>query len=204
LATLQQRGVSVAFDHRLRRLVIEDGRLAGLDFGDDQVPLGPDDRVILAVPAPVATLLLPGLEAPDAFRSIANAHFLIEAPPGLPDMIGLVNSTAEWLFRFPGRLSVTVSDADRLLDMPREDLARLIWGEVAKVTGLPEALPPWQVIREKRATFAALPEQDRKRPGPVTTYPNLYLAGDWTATGLPATIEGALRSGHRAAALVVA
>ena len=199
VATLRERGIAIDFDRRLRRLVVAEGRLASLDFGEEIVALSPDDRVILAVPAPVATLLVPGLEAPDAFRSIANAHFLIDAPADLPDMLGLINATSEWLFRFPGRLSVTVSDADRLLDMPREELARKIWREVAKVTGLPEALPPWQIIREKRATFAALPEQDRKRPGPVTAYGNLFLAGDWTATGLPATIEGALRSGQRAA-----
>ena len=199
LATLARRGVTVSFDHRLRRLVSDGGALTGLDFGDEQVSLGEDDRVILAVPAPVATLLVPGLVAPDAFRSIANAHFLIEPPDDLPGMLGLINATTEWLFRFPGRLSVTVSDADRLLDMPREQLARLLWAEVSKVTGLPETLPPWQVIREKRATFAALPEQDERRPGPVTGLRNLFLAGDWTATGLPATIEGALRSGARAA-----
>ncbi len=115
-------------------------------------------------------------------------------------MLGLINATAEWLFRFPGRLAVTVSDADRLLDMPREALARLIWAEVVAATGLPaEPMPAWQVIREKRATFAALPEQDALRPGTRTPLANLFLAGDWTATGLPATIEGALRSGTTAA-----
>jgi squalene-associated FAD-dependent desaturase len=199
LAVLAGRGIPVRFDHRLRGLVFEQDRLAELDFGEDRIALAPGDQVILAVTAPVASLLVPGLVAPDAFRSITNAHFLVEAPSELPGMLGLINATTEWLFRFPGRLSVTVSDADRLLDMPREKLARLLWAEVAKVTGLPQELPPWQVIREKRATFAALPEQEERRPGPVTRFPNLFLAGDWTATGLPATIEGALRSGNRAA-----
>lgn len=200
LATLERRGVAVHLDHRLRRLVLAEGRVSGLDFGDEVLDLGPEDQVILAVPAPVAALLVPGLRTPDAFRSIANAHFLVEPPPDLPDMLGLINATTEWLFRFPGRLSVTVSDADRLLDLPREELARLLWAEVAKVTGLPAALPRWQVIREKRATFAALPEQEERRPGAVTALANLFLAGDWTATGLPATIEGSLRSGRTAAA----
>jgi uncharacterized protein with NAD-binding domain and iron-sulfur cluster len=62
-------------------------------------------------------------------------------------------------------------------------------------------IPPWQIVRERRATFAALPAQERRRPGAVTAHANLWLAGDWTATGLPATIEGAIRSGERAAAL---
>jgi uncharacterized protein with NAD-binding domain and iron-sulfur cluster len=86
--------------------------------------------------------------------------------------------------------------------MPRADLAALIWREVASVTGLPGELPPWQIVRERRATFAATPEENAKRPGPVTQWRNLALAGDWTATGLPATIEGAVRSGHRAAELI--
>ena len=62
-------------------------------------------------------------------------------------------------------------------------------------------LPPWQIVRERRATFAATPAQDSKRPGAATAWRNLVLAGDWTNTGLPATIEGAIRSGNRAAEL---
>ena len=71
--------------------------------------------------------------------------------------------------------------------------------------GLPPdaALPPWRVVKEKRATFAATAAQDRRRPGPRTALENLVLAGDWTATGLPATIEGAIRSGDRAASLLL-
>jgi uncharacterized protein with NAD-binding domain and iron-sulfur cluster len=57
-------------------------------------------------------------------------------------------------------------------------------------------------VRERRATFASLPEQNAKRPETQTAWENLVLAGDWTATGLPATIEGAIRSGERAAEAV--
>ena len=67
----------------------------------------------------------------------------------------------------------------------------------------PDTVPPHRIIREKRATFAALPAQDALRPGPETAWRNLVLAGDWTQTGLPSTIEGALRSGFRAASLAV-
>jgi uncharacterized protein with NAD-binding domain and iron-sulfur cluster len=103
---------------------------------------------------------------------------------------------------------VTISGADRLVDTPREALAKAIWDEVAAVVRMgeanaPAAMPPWQIVRERRATFAALPAQERKRPRATTAHRNLWLAGDWTATGLPATIEGAIRSGERAAALAV-
>jgi uncharacterized protein with NAD-binding domain and iron-sulfur cluster len=57
-------------------------------------------------------------------------------------------------------------------------------------------------VRERRATFAATPEENAKRPQAETEWDNLFLAGDWTATGLPATLEGAIRSGNRAADLV--
>jgi uncharacterized protein with NAD-binding domain and iron-sulfur cluster len=99
-------------------------------------------------------------------------------------------------------LSVTISAADRLLDVPRETLARNLWEEVAAVAGLSTALPPWQIVRERRATFAATPGENAKRPDAKTAWRNLWLAGDWTKTGLPATIEGAIRSGNRAADLV--
>src|SRR5262249_59448065 len=118
-----------------------------------------------------------------------------------PSIVGVVNGTVEWIFAFADRLSVTISGADRLLDTPRETLASTIWRDVATVTGIGdiETPPPWQIVRERRATFPALPAEERKRPGPQTSWSNLWLAGDWTATGLPATIEGAIRSGQKAA-----
>ncbi|PPC89912.1 MAG: hypothetical protein CTY36_15305, partial [Methylocystis sp.] len=72
---------------------------------------------------------------------------------------------------------------------------------VSAATGLPAALPPWQIVKEKRATFAATPAQEKRRPDAKTRWDNLWLAGDWTHTGLPATIEGSIRSGDRAAEL---
>ena len=79
-------------------------------------------------------------------------------------MIGVVNGMAQWLFAFPGRLSVTVSAADDLLDLSREDLAHRIWREVAAIANLADAMPAWQIVRERRATFAALPREEAKRP----------------------------------------
>jgi uncharacterized protein with NAD-binding domain and iron-sulfur cluster len=97
---------------------------------------------------------------------------------------------------------VTISDGGGLFDVPRPELAQSIWNDVAAATGLSTALPPWQIVRERRATFESTPEQNVRRPGPQTRWSNLLLAGDWTATGLPATIESAIRSGYRAAELV--
>jgi hydroxysqualene dehydroxylase len=203
LAHLKQRAAAVQFGHQLHAMRFGADRVEALDFGGEIAPLAKDDAVIVAVPPYAATALIQGLEAPTEFRAIVNAHFRIEPPAGQPPMIGVVNGTVEWVFAFPGRLSVTISAGDRLLDTPREELARIIWAEVAGVTALPPALPPWQIVRERRATFAATPAQDRKRPGAPTAWSNLFLAGDWTNTGLPATIEGAIRSGNRAAELLI-
>ena len=202
---LARRGASVGFGRRLRAIAFADGRVAALDFGDETLRLGTDDRVILAVPPVVAAALLPGLTAPSEFRAIVNAHFRLAPPAGMPPVIGVVNGTVEWIFAFPDRLSVTISGADRLVDTPRESLAKVIWDEVATVAriGNRDAPPRWQIVRERRATFAALPAEERKRPAATTEWSNLWLAGDWTATGLPATIEGAIRSGVRAAALAL-
>jgi hypothetical protein len=172
-----------------------------LEFGSERIALENGDAAIVAVPPWIAPSLLPGLSAPSQYRAIVNAHFRIAPPADIPPMIGVLGATVEWIFAFPDRLSVTISGADRLLDQSREELAALIWREVAQVAGISADLPPWQVVRERRATFAATPAEDAKRPGAATKFSNLYLAGDWTDTGLPATIEGAIRSGNRAADL---
>jgi hypothetical protein len=203
LAYLQQRGAVVRLGHELHALRFGSDRVEALDFGGEVVALAEEDAVILAVPPYAATALIQGLNAPTEFRAIVNAHFRIEPPADQPPIVGVVNGTVEWIFAFPGRLSVTISAGDRLINTPREELARTIWNDVASVTALPSALPPWQIVRERRATFAATPTQDQKRPGALTAWSNLFLAGDWTNTGLPATIEGATRSGNRAAELLI-
>jgi len=204
LARIAQAGGTVRLSHELHALRFADGAIAALDFGGDTIALAADDAVILAVPPYGATALLPDLKAPSEFRAIVNAHFRIDPPGGQPPILGVLNATTEWIFAFPGRLSVTISAGDRLIATPREALAKTIWNEVAAATGLSAELPPWQIVRERRATFAATPAQDAVRPPARTRWRNLFIAGDWTDTGLPATIEGAIRSGNRAAELVCA
>ena len=202
LRFVEASGGTVTFGQRLRAFAFDPHRVTALDFGEVSVPLRPGDAVVLAVPPVVASSLVSGLTTPTEFRAIVNAHFRVEPPAGLPPITGIINGTAEWLFAFHDRLSVTISSADRLLDTPREELASRIWREVAEIAGIAGLLPPWQIVRERRATFAALPREGAKRPAPHTRWNNLLLAGDWTATGLPATIEGAIRSGNRAAGLI--
>ncbi|MEH2516190.1 squalene-associated FAD-dependent desaturase [Bradyrhizobium sp. AZCC 1610] len=203
---LQDKGASIRFGHELREFAMTGNAVGELKFGSDAIALGPDDVVVLAVPPRPAAALLPGLKTPSKFRAIVNAHFRFDPPRDAVPILGVVGGLVEWLFAFPQRLSVTISNGDRLVDMPREELALAIWRDVCKAASLPgePELPPWQIVRERRATFEATPEQNALRPGAVTPFKNLFLAGDWTDTGLPATIEGSIRSGDRAADLVLA
>jgi hydroxysqualene dehydroxylase len=201
---LQEKGASIEFGHELREFGMSAGSVGELRFGGDTVAIGPQDAVVMAVPPRPASALLPGLTTPSKFRAIVNAHFRFDPPKDMPPILGVVGGLVEWLFAFPQRLSVTISNGDRLLDMPREELAQAIWRDICKAGGVEGELPPWQIVRERRATFEATPEQNALRPGPSTRWKNLFLAGDWTDTGLPATIEGSVRSGNRAADLVLA
>ncbi len=204
LAFVGERGGDIRLGRRVRALGFADDRVTALETAEGAVMLGPDDRLIVATPPWSATELIPELTAPDDFRAIVNAHFKLPAPAGAPGMLGVLGGVAEWVFSFPDRISVTISGADRLVDRSRDDLAQRIWADVQRALDLDAPLPTWQVVKERRATFAATVEQDARRPPAGTRWRNLTLAGDWTQTGLPATIEGALRSGFKAAALASA
>jgi squalene-associated FAD-dependent desaturase len=201
LAYLEAKGAKVHLGQRLRRFTIAGTGVRALEFADATIPTGMKDAIVLAVNAPVAMDLVPGLTAPNEFRAIVNAHFRIAPPAGAPPILGVIGGTAEWIFTFPDRVSVTISGADAIVDEERESLATRIWADVAKALRIDAPLPPWQIVKEKRATFAATVAQDALRPGPRTATRNLILAGDWTQTGLPATLEGAVRSGDIAARL---
>lgn len=207
IAYLQAKGVELRLRRSLKAIETGEGRAKALQFAGGAVKLGPDDRVILAVAPAPARDLVPGLAVPDDFRAIVNGHFAL--PEGFDwtahaPMTGLIGGVAEWVFVFHDRISVTVSGADRLVDDDREVLARRLWADIARTLDLGDApLPAWQIVKEKRATFAATPAVDAVRPhAQAAGLSNLLLAGDWTQTGLPATIEGALRSGETAARLV--
>ncbi len=203
IAYLEARGGSFQYGRTLRGIEYDGARASALDFGDEKIAVGVDDIVILAAPPVVARSYIPGLITPEKFKAIVNVHFKIAPPKGQPMYMGMINSISEWLFAYDDHLSVTISAADKWMQHDRLDLATQVWAEVSKVTGLPPELPPWQVNRERRATFAAVPSEAGKRPGPVTQYDNLFLAGDWTATGLPACMEGAVRSGNVAARAIL-
>jgi squalene-associated FAD-dependent desaturase len=203
LDRLAVSGSEVRFSAPVKSLIFDADRLSAIEMQEGRVTLDPDDVVVVAVPPWMATTLVPGIIAPNLFNPIVNAHFKTTPPPGASAMLGVIGGTAEWIFAFPDRLSVTVSGANHLVDQDRDSLTRAFWNDIARVYDLPSTPPPCRIVKERRATFAATPEQNARRPGAATRWPNLILAGDWTDTGLPATIEGSVRSGHTAAALAL-
>lgn len=204
LAWLAHRGVEITYGARLSGLTHDGARVTALSFTREAVDLGGNDLVVLAVPPAVAAELLPGLTVPETYAPIVNVHYRLDEPasypPNLP-LIGIVGGLAQWIFMRDDLVSVTVSSAQTLAERPAEEIANLVWRDVAKAIGYPPSAPMarWRVIKERRATFEQTPEQILRRPAPRTRFSNLRLAGDWTATGLPATIEGAIRSGVFAA-----
>ena len=143
---------------------------------------------------------------------ILNLHVLYDRPIMAEPFCAFVDSPLQWLFNRnaitgavpPGGgqlITVSVSAAWAYIDLPRDELARQFTAELA------EALPAAgeaqvldvKVVKQREATFRCRPGANRLRPGPVTPIPNLFLAGEWTNTGWPSTMEGAVRSGRHAA-----
>jgi len=198
LATLASFGADVQFHRRLTSL--DAGRLI---FEEGSVPLGPSDQVILALPPWALTPILPGPGEKLAVRTIVNAHFRLPQAarlPGESPFLGLVNAAGHWLFARGDVLSVTVSAADALADLPNDEIVDRLWAEAAAALGLPaEPAPLARIIKERRATLAHDPATIARRPAPESAPPGVTLAGDWLASPWPCTIEAAIESGLLAA-----
>jgi squalene-associated FAD-dependent desaturase len=213
IATLRARGADIRFNSRVAELALESNHVTGMRDPDGQIPLGPDDSVVLAVPPSVAAGLLPGLVVPEDFQAILNIHFRLDAlgnkTPREAGFIGVTSGAAEWVFVKPDHVSVTISAANSRVDDPAQSIASAVWSNVVDALGLPsnlkDRMPLYRVVKEKRATISATASQEARRPPTRTNLAaNLVLAGDWTATGLPGTIEGAIRSGRSAAKALLA
>ena len=204
---LAAKGVEIRFRTRLRAIAFKNGRASALAFGEDSIAIGDDETVVLAVPPDVCGTLLPGCTTPTRSNPILNAHYRLEEPVELPwgmPFLGLTGTEAQWLFARSDSVSVTVSAADRLIDRAGEDLADFLWREIAPVLGRPpDPVPPCRIIKERRATIAQTPAEIARRPETRTGIRNVLLAGDWTDTGLPATIDGSIQSGFRASEIVL-
>lgn len=204
LAVLQQHGVEMKYYHRLRSMLWEGDCVRELHFNNAMIEIDPQDWVVLALPAWFMREILPEVPTPNDFRSILNAHFRVETSGYNEPFTGMLGGYSDWLFVRDGVASVTISCAERFGNVPSREMAALVWEEVATLLNLDlTTVPPHRIFLEKYATLAATPEQNARRPASYTGWKNVALAGEWTATGLPSTIEGAIRSGMKAAQVVM-
>lgn len=200
---LRVNDADVRFKARLRGLRWADHKVTSLYFPEGMLRVEPEDAVVLAVPPEICNDIWPEAAAPSDSRTIVNAHYRMDKPVTLPweaPFIGVIGSETHWIFVRDNIVSLTISAGDALADKPNWEIANMLWAEAAKVIGSSAGrMPPWRIIKERRATFAQTPKQVNNRPGTNTSLHNLFLAGDWTDTGLPATIDGSVKSGFKAA-----
>ncbi len=208
---IEKAGGVVRLNARLKGAWMEGGVVESLNFADETVTLEEGDAVIFAVPPTRLRQIMPDVDPPVDDASILNVHFRLREPyqnrrATDSAFVALIGSLAQWVFIREDVVSVTTSAADALGadDVPNDKVVAQIWEEVCIALGLAgETYERVRVIREKRATPDQSPAGVRKRLKPETQYRNLFLAGDHTDTAVPATIEGSIRSGEKAAGLVL-
>lgn len=208
---IQQRGGKVYFNQRVTDLVIENNKIKGLRFGDKGIKAA---EVMLAIPPNHVHELI---KTQGSLSELANdlkqftfepiTTVYLQYPPHIQleqPMMGMVGTTAQWIFDRrvcgqPGLMAVVISSSGPHMNIKREQLAALIQNELGQV------FPDWpqasssMVIREKRATFCSNTLVDSLRPANQTNLHGLWLIGDYTDTGYPATLEGAVQSGKACA-----
>ncbi len=209
VALLARRGVAPDRRSPVQGIEVEGAHVTALHLRDGPMPIGPEDAVVLALPPQALTRLLPDIALPGPGLSIANAHFLLPQS-GLPPILALLGGAAQWIFRRGDVVSVTVSamEASPIAGLDREAALAALWADVAQAVrahggAVPDHMPPARFLRERAATFDQSPDGVALRPGTRTRWRNLVLAGDHVATGLPATLEGAVLSGERAARMLL-
>jgi len=195
-------------DARIAALALRDGRRLEVDACVSAVP----PASLLGFAGPLAAEL--GLDALAAIESspIVSVHLWFDRSLLDEPFVGLVGRATHWLFdrgRIAGQphcMSAVISAGRELVEHDSAEITRAVVDDLqACVPGAREArLEHAVVVKEKRATMSTTPASERLRPRATTRIANLFLAGDWTATGLPPTIESAVRSAGQAAALAAA
>jgi hydroxysqualene dehydroxylase len=145
---------------------------------------------------------LPGFEL--EYSSILSVHLFLKENRYEDTFYGLIDSPVQWVFNKRSHLTVVISNADKFIDSSKEEIIELVLTELKKYILLEISdIKAYRIIKEKKASFIPSNIILDKRPGAYTPYKNFFLAGDWTNTGLPATIESAVKSGRTAANIVL-
>jgi squalene-associated FAD-dependent desaturase len=213
---LEAAGVVVRTGERVDGIVVQDGRAVGVSLGGGEVVAA--DALVSALPPRELDAALPGTDPYDVLGSapIVNAFLWYDRPVADLPFAGTFGSPLQWVFdreRMLGAersggpcLGVSLSAADEWIDRSKGEIAERLDEAVGRVFPRRRGakLLASAVVKEPRATFRAGPGCGRSRPGPRGPVDGLWLAGDWTDTGWPATMEGAVRSGEIAAAAALA
>jgi squalene-associated FAD-dependent desaturase len=216
-ARLTDVGVQVVTSTKVERLTAQgDTWLVSTGSGEHEA-----DQVVLAVPPAAAEELLPPdtLDAPTGWADqlgtspIVNVHLVVDRPVLGTSFLAAVGSPVQWVFDRTATsgltrgqyLAVSLSAANEFVDAPVAILRDQLLPELKQLLPLlgSAELVDFFVTREREATFRPSPGSGALRAGTRTRAPNLFLAGAWTDTGWPATMEGAVRSGEAAAQAVL-
>lgn len=165
------------------------------------------DYIISAVPH-YSLLKILDSEINDALKNIVfkyspivSVHLLLKSNPFENKLYGLINSSIHWLFNHDKYVSLVTSAAEELAEMDEQSIINEVILQLENYFPVfsHNLVLNWTIIKEKRATFIPTPMIERQRKQISSPFRNLFLAGDWTNTSLPATIEGAVQSGFSAA-----
>ncbi len=138
------------------------------------------------------------------YSSILSIHVWLHQNKLEKTFYGLIGSKLHWVFNHGSHLTLVISDADEFIEKDKEEIFEMISCELKKFVNINiEEIKSYKIIKEKRATFIPTNEILKSRPSNKTKYFNFFLAGDWTDTGLPSTIESAVKSGRMASEMVI-
>lgn len=192
----------------VKQIGFADGKVSAVQTDGETITAG---SYVLAVPFEKLPALIPGFNidlTPFQHSPITGIHLWFDRPITSLPHATLLDRTIQWMFnKEDGRyIQLVVSASRSMLEMPRNEVIELAVKELTEFFPLAaEArLERAHVVKEVRATFSAAPGLDARRPNNKTSIPNLYLAGDWTRSGWPSTMEGAVRSGYLAAEAITA
>lgn len=206
LNIITKKGGNLHLQTAVQKLDWNEHSITALHLNNQMIAIQENDVVICATSAHVAQQLLPQSVPHFTYSPIVNAHFLWKQAGKFRDalpLLGTIHGQAQWIFFHDGRISTTTSAAHTLVNEPEEKIAQILWDDICRALYLEAPLPPYRIIKEKRATIEATPENIQKRPFSTTAYANLLLAGDYLASPYPATLEAATYSGKEVAALAL-
>ena len=202
---IESNGGKIKLSSSVKEFIISDNKIVGIKTTDEVYK--DFDYVISAVPFYAFNNIFPELFLDEKiefeYSSILNIHIWLKNNPLKEQFYGLIDSPVHWIFNKGNHINIVISDADYLIDKSAEEIYKMCVGELIKCTKLEESdFSQYKVLKEKRATFIPSNKIINTRPSSKTKITNLFLAGDWTDTGLPSTIEGAVKSGRITAELI--